>query len=165
MDWYKFDIAAYRQATQGLSLREHGIYRRLLDLYYTIEGPLLNDLSSLKHELKCSDRWDHQALINVLSTYFILDPSTNLFHNKKADIELAEYKARKAKNQANANTRWGHATRNATGNAVAMPIQTNIQTNKKGACSTLENGQTCGDKNTTLLNNQWVCTRHHPYLK
>src|SRR5690242_18591112 len=98
MEWYKFDIAAYRQATQSLTLREHGIYRRLLDHYYTLEGPLINDLRRLKQELNCVDRWDHQALIKVLSAYFILDQSTNHYHNQKADKEIADYKARQDKN-------------------------------------------------------------------
>jgi len=168
MEWYKFDIAAYRQATQGLSIREHGVYRRLLDLYYTIEGPIFNDLRYIKQELRCSDRWDHQALINVLSTYFILDPSTNHYHNKKADKELIEYIERRDKNRANANTRWKHANGNANGNASAMPIQTDIHTKKQAAhfCQQyVDNGNKCGEPTTLRLGSQWLCRPHHPYLK
>ena len=164
MEWYKFDIIAYRQATQGLNLREHGIYRRLLDLYYTLEGPLLNDHRRLKSELMCVDRWDHQALIKVLSTYFILDPSTNHYHNLKADKEIADYKERSGKNKANAAVRWNHANRNANGNAVAMPIQTNKQTYKQDACGfVLQNGQKCNKPAIGRTSGQWHCREHDPY--
>ena len=164
MEWYKFDIAAYRQATQGLNAREHGIYRRLLDLYYTLEGPLLNDHRRLKSELMCVDRWDHQALIKVLSTYFILDPSTNHYHNAKADKEIADYKERTGKNRANANARWNHANRNANGNATAMPIQTNKHTNIEKACGYLLKDNTkCGKPGVEITNHQWHCREHDPY--
>ena len=166
MEWYKFDIAAYRQATQGLSLREHGIYRRLLDLYYTLEGPILNDLRYIKQELKCVDRWDHQALIKVLSTYFILDASTNHYHNKKADEEIIEYNDRKEKNRDNANKRWNGASRNANGNATAMPIQTDIHTNRHWAqlCCFKVNGKPCGQPIAywSRHGNKGHCRQHGP---
>ena len=161
MDWYKFDIAAFRQATQQLNMREEGVYRRLLDRYYTLEGPLINDLRRLKQELNCVDRWDHQALIKVLSTYFILDASTNLYHNKKADTVIADYKERQDKNRVNANARWNGANRNASGNASAMPIQTNIYIKKEDACcALLENGQKCGKPGHFGKAGKWHCQEH-----
>jgi len=166
MEWYKFDIAAYRQATQALDCREHGIYRRLLDLYYTIEGPLLNDLRRLKQELNCRSKYDHQALINVLSAYFILDASTNHYHNPKADKELIDYKARQEKNKANAHIRWNGANGNANGNASAMPIQTDIHTKKQTACGyLLENGQKCEEGHSfwTRHGKGNGCSKHGPF--
>ena len=145
MEWYKFDIAAYKQATQGIDLRDDAVYRRLLDLYYSLEGPLINDLQWLKHELKIGDRWGHHSLITVLSRYFILDTSTNHYHNQKADKEIADYKVRQGKNRDNANVRWNGANRNAIGNATAMPIQTNKQTNSAQRCCSKSNeGKDCG---------------------
>ena len=165
MEWYKFDIAAYRQATQGLNCREHGIYRRLLDLYYTLEGPLLNDLRQLKQTLNCGSKYDHQAIVTVLSRYFILDASTNHYHNTRADREIAEYKVRSDKNKVNAHIRWNGANGNANGNASAMPIQTNIHTKKHDACMAyLDNGQKCGKPTDNKLGAQWLCRDHHPYL-
>ena len=166
MEWYKFDIAAYRQATQSLNLREHGIYRRLLDLYYMLEGPIFNDLRYIKQELKCVDRWDHQALIKVLSTYFILDTSTNHYHNPKADKELIDYNIRKSKNRANANIRWNNANGNATGNASAMPIQTYKHTNneKPRCCAILENGKPCNQPSAfwNVHGTKGHCKEHGP---
>lgn len=167
MDWYKFDIAAFNRATQGLTPREIGVYHRLLNLYYMDEGPFINDPSWLNHHVINGDRWDYQALIKVLSTFFHLDDQTNRYHNPRADEEIADYKAKRDKNKANANVRWGHATRNATGNASAMPKEEKRREYiRDDACGAyLDNGQKCGKPSMGKTAGQWHCREHDPYKR
>lgn len=164
MDWYKFDLLAYRHATHNLKPLEDLAYRRLLDLYYQYESPLPNDLDWIRLELHWKHKSALQPLSNVLSKYFSLDAQDNHWHNARADREIAEYKERSGKNKANADKRWNGANRIATALPVAMPKQTYIQTKKEATCVyKLENGQTCNKTASGITNHQPHCYQHDPY--
>ena len=175
MEWYKFDLVAYDRATADLNLREHGVYRRLLDLYYQSEKPLLNNRQWLVRQLSIGHKWDSQALVKVLSRYFILDTSDGCYHNSRADAEIAEYKGRSEQNRVNAKHRWNGADGNASRTATAMPIQTvqtvHTKTLEKPASKPvdnscqhhMENGEVCGKVGTHKLHpssKDWFCRIH-----
>lgn len=42
MNYYEKHIGDYTKNTAHLSLLEHGVYNRLMDVYYTKEGPIHN---------------------------------------------------------------------------------------------------------------------------
>ena len=105
MEWIKWDIHAFRRDTASLTLREIGVYLSLLLVYYRMNGPLPTDLRWLKNETNCRDRWDHQALIKVLSLYFQI-ADDGFYHNKRADKELIEYKRRQEASYHANRIRW-----------------------------------------------------------
>ena len=92
MHFYDFNIGDYAKKTQHLTNEEDLAYRRLLDLYYDSENPVLTSgLATLSRRLRVSE----QSLENVLSEFF---PDGK---NKHADEKIAEYYAYLAKQKAN----------------------------------------------------------------
>jgi len=84
MHFYEFNIGDYAKKTQHLTNEEDLAYRRLLDLYYDSENPVLTSgLSTLSRRLRVSET----ALKNVLDEFF---PNGK---NKHADEKIAEYHA------------------------------------------------------------------------
>ena len=92
MHFYQFNIGDYAKKTQHLTNEEDFAYRRLLDMYYDTENPVLSGgLATLSRRLRVSE----EALQNVL---------TEFFHdgkNKHADEKIAEYYAYIGKQKAN----------------------------------------------------------------
>ena len=174
MDWYKRDIGAYRRATSRLKPLAHGVYALLLDEYYSGQGPLPDDMTALYRICGAQTEGEKVAVRTVADQYF---PSNGdgLRHNARADEEIANYRGRKAINTINSRSRFdgriAHPFDNQTDHRQQHQFdhrkkETNIE-RKKGPCSELiENGKTCGSTDgVTLLNNQWICAKHHPYLK
>jgi len=92
MHFYEFNIGDYAKKTQHLTNEEDLAYRRLLDLYYDTEKPVLSGgLATLSRRL----RVDQQALENVLNEFF---PGGK---NKHADEKIAAYYVYIEKQKAN----------------------------------------------------------------
>jgi len=82
MHFYEFNIGDYAKKTQHLTNEEDLAYRRLLDMYYDTENPVLTTgLATLSRRL----RVDEKALQNVLDEFF---PDGK---NKHADEKIKEY--------------------------------------------------------------------------
>ena len=92
MHFYQFNIGDYAKKTQHLTNEEDLAYRRLLDMYYDTENPVLTSgLATLSRRLRVSEK----ALENVLAEFF---PNGK---NKHADEKIAEYYAYIERQKAN----------------------------------------------------------------
>ena len=70
MNFYKRHIGDYIKDAGHLSLLEHGIYTRLLDVYYTREASIPQDKAARLISARSKD--ELQALANVLEEFFTL---------------------------------------------------------------------------------------------
>jgi len=121
MYYYQHHIGDYRKDTQHLTLLEHGVYRQLLDLYYTQEKPLSLD-HAYNMRLICVRNADAQeAYKNVIKDFFI--ESDHGFFHKRCDDEIKKFSEKSKKSSLAANKRWSnnandmrtHNERNANG--------------------------------------------------
>ncbi len=71
MNYYRRHIGDYLRDTAHLSLLEHGVYTRLLDIYYTREAPLPG-LDQTARLVGARSREERQALELVLGEFFEL---------------------------------------------------------------------------------------------
>lgn len=70
MNFYAFHIGDYASATRHLSWEEDCAYRRLLDVYYTREEPLPDDLRAICRLVVASTPDQRQAVEVVLHEFF-----------------------------------------------------------------------------------------------
>ena len=113
MNYYERHIGDYLKDTAHLSLLEHGIYTRLLDVYYTRESGIDEGMAARLVGARSED--ELVALRTVLSEFFVLTDGVYIQARCAREIERYQDKQRKAK--ASADARWSHTDRNAT----AMP--------------------------------------------
>lgn len=113
MNYYERHIGDYLKDTAHLSLLEHGLYCRLLDVYYTREGPIPEAQAARLIGVRSKD--EREALANVVREFFVLDG--NDLRNSRCDREISRYNEKRRKAAASANARWsggaGHDVRNA----------------------------------------------------
>lgn len=161
MEWYKHHIADYMEATRELSMLQDGAYRRLISVYYQQECPIKADERVIFRLCNALHHREKEAVRYVLGKFF--DPVEGYYHNTRCDEEILKYQA-----QREANRRPNHdPNRGPIGMPIRLLEKKEREERKTGRCSaTLENGKKCGRADgTTLLNNQWICAEHHPYLK
>jgi len=135
MHYYKRHIGDYIKDTSHLSLLEHGIYARLLDVYYTLEGPIPDD--QVARLIGARSPEEGVAMHILLREFFTFEDGC--WRQARCDAELAKYDEKSDKAKKSAVARWKSCERNANalpthseGNADAM--LTNNQepiTNKK----------------------------------
>lgn len=126
MQHYQFHIGDYAQATAHLSPMEDLAYRRLLDLYYSTESPIPNDLKSVSRKI----RLDPTSVEQVLSEFFILTPEGFTHHRCDKELDAIYIKsdaARKSaevrwERQRNANAMRTHTEGSANG---MLPVTRN----------------------------------------
>ncbi len=63
-DWYKFNHEEYRHEIRGLADAEDLAYRRLIDLYYSNEGPLPADKAVLERIVALEYDWDQIYMLD-----------------------------------------------------------------------------------------------------
>ena len=115
--YYNHHIGDYLSHTAHLTLLEHGVYLRLLQVYYRYEKPLLESEAPRQVGAKAPD--EVQAVQRILNEYFISTPQG--FTHKRADEELAKYREKSGKAKDAANARWSNGMRTHSGrNADAM---------------------------------------------
>lgn len=85
MNYYKRHLGDYLKKTSHLSLLEHGIYTRLLDVYYTYERPIEADQAARMIGARAKD--EIKAVSQVLKEFFTL--SDGAWSQKRCDEELA----------------------------------------------------------------------------
>ncbi len=125
LNYYERHIGDYLKDTAHLSLLEHGVYTRLLDVYYTRECGL--DSGDIARLIGARSPAEKSALNVVLSEFFILTGGIYVQDRCAREIERFQDKQRKAK--ASADARWSHSNRNANaspphseGNAPQSPV-------------------------------------------
>lgn len=96
MNFYKNHIGDYLRDTSHLSLLEHGVYKRLLDVYYTREAPLPSEDQSARL-IGARSKDEREALSVVLGEFFQRDG--DMFRHKRCDAEIGAYLAKAKKNQ------------------------------------------------------------------
>lgn len=104
MNYYEHHIGDYRKDTSHLSLLEHGIYRQLLDTYYTDERALTLDHAKLmrSHSVRSAD--EVQAFQNVLADFFVR--TEDGYVHKRCEAVIEAYRAKSVKASESAKARW-----------------------------------------------------------
>jgi uncharacterized protein YdaU (DUF1376 family) len=130
MHYYRHHIGDFRRDTASLSDTDAMAYLKLLWMYYDTEQPLPADAKLLA--FKIGSNADSVQLI--LDAFFILEG--NVYHQKRCDAELSEYKDKGQKARNSAYARWNNANAMRThsdGNADESENDANQEpiTNKK----------------------------------
>lgn len=116
MNYYERHIGDYLKDTAHLTLLEHGVYTRLLDVYYTREDGIPEaDAGRLVGARLPAEK---QALRSVLSEFFAL--RDGLWRQRRADAEIERLQCKRAKASASARARWAQGERNAKAHADDM---------------------------------------------
>ena len=109
--YYQFNIGDYRKDTVHLSLLEHGIYRQLIDTYYTKEGKLEADMDNLMrtHSIRNAD--EVRAFENVIRDFFV--ERDGMLTHRGCDKVMAGIYEKSDKAKASARARWDKENANA----------------------------------------------------
>jgi uncharacterized protein YdaU (DUF1376 family) len=105
VNYYRRHIGDYMRDTAHLSLIEHGIYARLLDLYYLREGPLC--AADIARLVGAKSKCERAALNQVLTEFFRLE--NDHWRQPRCDAEILA--AREALRKAQQSGRNGAAIR------------------------------------------------------
>ena len=112
MDWYPRYYRDYMTDTAQLSLTEHGAYALLLDHYYAIEQPLIEDVVVAYRICSALTTGEQEAVEAVLTQFFPVN-GDGCRHNARADKELERRQAISARRSA-AGVRGGKANAKQT---------------------------------------------------
>lgn len=93
MNFYKRHIGDYIKKAGHLTLLEHGIYARLMDVYYTREAGIPEDKAA--RLIGARSKEEMQALSNVLDEFFTLVDGTWTQGRCEEEIGIASAKADK----------------------------------------------------------------------
>lgn len=88
LNYYERHIGDYLKDTSHLSLLEHGIYTRLLDVYYTREGAIPEEQAARLIGARTKD--EREALQAVLSEFFEL--TADGWAQQRCEREIARFK-------------------------------------------------------------------------
>ena len=86
MHYFQFHIGDYRADTAHLSNDEDLTYRRLLEMYYDTEKPILLDIQSVARRLRCNST----DIKTVLEDFFILQ--NDGWHHNRCNNEIEYYR-------------------------------------------------------------------------
>ena len=95
MNYYERHVGDYLRDTAHLSLLEHGIYTRLLDVYYTRECGIDEGMAARLIGARSKD--ELAALMAVLSEFFALEGG--IYCQTRCDREIARYQAKAKRNR------------------------------------------------------------------
>lgn len=112
MNYYEHHIGDYLRDTAHLSLLEHGIYRRLMDVYYTREEPIPAQQAARLVGARAPE--EQEALKLVLDEFFTLDADANAYRHSRCDREIEAFQAKQRKASASASSRWKRQKPDAT---------------------------------------------------
>lgn len=97
MNYYKRHIGDYLKDTAHLSLLEHGIYTRLLDVYYTREAAI--PAAQAARLIGARTPEESEALELVLEEFFVLEDG--MWKQSRCEAELADKEAKAETNRVN----------------------------------------------------------------
>ena len=115
MNYYERHIGDYLKDTAHLSLLEHGIYTRLMDVYYTREAPIPEDQAA--RLIGARSKEEREALEAVLAEFFERTPDG--WMQERCEREIERYQDKQAKAKRSANARWSAQPSQSDGNANA----------------------------------------------
>lgn len=115
MNYYERHIGDYLKDTAHLSLLEHGIYTRLLDVYYTRESALPDE--QVARLIGARSKEEKDALQAVLAEFFVKTEAG--WYQDRCNREIARYQEKQSKARSSANARWGAKPPQSDGNANA----------------------------------------------
>ena len=107
MNYYQHHIGDHLVATAHLSFIEEGVYRRLLDRYYSTELPLSRDEAKLFRLMRAHSDDDKLALRTILEEFFIQTDAG--WTHQRADSDIAAFKSKSIKSSEAAQKRWANA--------------------------------------------------------
>jgi uncharacterized protein YdaU (DUF1376 family) len=116
VNYYERHIGDYLKDTAHLSLLEHGIYSRLLDIYYSREAPLPAD--QVMRLVGARSDEEKSAARDVLNEFFVFDG--DVYRHNRCDRELEKYQDKARKASASAAARWNKPAAQCDGDANAM---------------------------------------------
>lgn len=102
MHYFQFNIGDYARDTAHLTEMEDLAYRRMLDLYYRIEGPLPSSVDEIARLIRMRS---HTASIAIVLQDFF-EECADGFLNHRADQELQRTYSKSEKAKASAQARW-----------------------------------------------------------
>lgn len=108
MNFYKHHLGDYDGATAHLSWEEDMAYTRLLRAYYRREQPI--PAADVYRLVRATSRAQRKAVDTVLAEFFTR--VGDVWHNKRADEEIASYQAQAETNRRIAKGRAGKRTVN-----------------------------------------------------
>ncbi len=117
MNYYERHIGDYLKDTAHLSLLEHGVYTRLMDVYYTREGAI--PAAEVARLVGARSKDEREALQAVLGEFFQLADGAHT--QARCDREIARFKDKQAKAKRSADARWAKPEAHTEGNADASP--------------------------------------------
>lgn len=120
MNYYQRHIGDYLKDTAHLSLLEHGVYGRLLDVYYSRESGIADAEAARLVGARSED--ERAALETVLNEFFVL--ADGLWTHSRCEREIEQFKAKAEKAASSARKRW-----HSEGNAKAMPTHSERMAN------------------------------------
>jgi len=97
MHYYQFNIGDYAKATRHLSNNEDLAYRRLIELYYDTEKPLIKDVKKLSRLINM--RENVEDIKSVLDDFFI--ESKDGYTQNRIEREIVNYHSKADKARAN----------------------------------------------------------------
>jgi uncharacterized protein YdaU (DUF1376 family) len=124
MNSYPRHIGDYLRDTGHLSLLEHGIYGRLLDLYYLNDGPIPGDIPGLCRKLGARSA-DEKAAVEAVVAEFFGRSEAGLLTNKRCDEVLAKYRAFGEAQRERALKRYAKSTDGMPSAAQTLPTAAN----------------------------------------
>jgi uncharacterized protein YdaU (DUF1376 family) len=108
--FYRFFAGDYLRDAAHLSLLEHGVYRRLIDIYMTTGEPLPFDMPKLYRLLHATSKEEQGAVQQVVEEFFRMDGS--LLRHSRCDRELKwQFDLTEQALRAN-KIRWGRVNEN-----------------------------------------------------
>ena len=130
MNYYERHIGDYLKDTAHLSLLEHGVYTRLLDVYYTRESGIPAD--QVARLIGARGKDEREALDAVLQEFFVL--TDGAWSQDRCEREIARYQDKQAKAKRSADARWSGQRSQSEGNADASPAHdaTAMRTHSEG---------------------------------
>ncbi len=154
MHYYQFNIGDYAKATRHLSNTEDLAYRRLIDLYYDKEQPLIKDVSKLSRLINM--RENHEEIKTVLEDFFT--ETEEGYQQSRIDSEIANYHAKA--DAARANGKKGGRPRKAKAN----PDETEGKAKKTQSVNLANPDETEGKakKSESKANHKPITTNQEP---
>ena len=115
MNYYERHIGDYLKDTAHLSLLEHGVYTRLMDVYYTREGAI--PAAEAARLIGARSKDEREALATVLAEFFRVVDGAHA--QDRCEREIARFKDKQNKAKRSAEARWSAQRPDSDGNANA----------------------------------------------
>lgn len=155
MNYYEHHIGDFLKKTVHLTAVEEGIYRRLLDRYYTTEQPLPADVRECCKLARAATKAERDAVRDVLRDFFTLEADGH--HQGRADQEIARFQEKSAKAKRSAEARWNaqRPQSECNANAYANASDEHMRTHCEG-------NATRARPQSPITNHQIQNTEHTP---